>query len=68
MPRHLWEMAGDNIGRLGRPGRRAVMEGREGHRAQPPAQPVRLLAAESRKASVRGVTGRLVLFAVADKV
>ncbi len=35
---------------------------------QPPAQPVRLLAPELREASVRGVTGRPILFAVAGEV
>jgi hypothetical protein len=66
--RHLWEMAGDDVGGLGRPGQRAVVDRRERHGTQPPAQPVRLLATELRKASVRGVTGRRILFAVADEV
>jgi len=44
--RHPREIAGDDIGRLGRPGQRAVVDGREWHRTQPPTQPVRLLAAE----------------------
>ncbi len=65
---HLWEMAGDNVGGLGRPGQWAVVDGRERHRTEPSTQPVCLLAAELRENSVRGVVGGRILFAVADKV
>jgi hypothetical protein len=68
MSRYLREMAGDDIGRLRGPGQRAVVDRRERHRAQPPAQPLRLLAAELRKATVRGVAGCRILFAVAYEV
>jgi hypothetical protein len=52
--RHLWEMTGDDVGRLGRPGQWAVVDRRERYRTQPVAQSVRLLASELREASVRG--------------
>jgi hypothetical protein len=50
--RHLSEMACDDVGGLGRPSRRAVVDRRQRHRTQPPTQPVRLLATKLRKASV----------------
>jgi hypothetical protein len=59
-------MAGDDAGHLGRPGRRAVVDRRERHRPQPSAQPVRLVAAELRRAAVWGVIGGLILFAEYD--
>ena len=41
---HPREMAGDDVSGLGRPDQRAVVDGRERYRTQPPAQPVGLLA------------------------
>jgi hypothetical protein len=61
-------MAGDDVGGLGRPSQRAVVDRRERHSVEPSAQSRRLLASAWRKNSVRGVAGFRVLFAMADEV
>jgi hypothetical protein len=59
-------MAGDDVGSLHRPGQRAVVDGREGHRTQSSTQLVGLLATELRKTAARGVLAGRILFTMTD--
>jgi hypothetical protein len=46
VPRYLREVVGENVGGLRRSYQRAVVDGGEGHGAEPPTQLVRLLTTE----------------------